>query len=100
MAYKPKPIEGELFVDNNGNKYKVESLTNDGVNVLKFKADGTGDKTIFWPESKWNAKGLKGITDTPPLGDSEKFIFSIDEKGVLSIAQDGKLIQELGYKRT
>lgn len=59
MAYKPKPIEGELFVDNNGNKYKVESLTNDGVNVLKFKADGTGDKTIFWPESKWNAKGLR-----------------------------------------
>ena len=58
MAYNPEPQEGKIYVNAKGFRFKVESKKEDGINVLKFKSDGTIDKPIFWPESKWNAQNL------------------------------------------
>lgn len=103
MAYKPEPQAGKIYVNAKGIRFKVESKNEDGINVLKLKSDGTIDKPIFWPESKWNAQNLtlegkKGgeFNDKDPNGG--QFTFSIDDNGILSITQDGKLIQKLDIR--
>lgn len=104
MAYNPEPQEGKIYVNAKGFRFKVESKKEDGINVLKFKSDGTIDKPIFWPESKWNAQNLTlegekggGPNDKDPNG-GQSFTFSIDDNGILSITQDGKPIQKLDIR--
>lgn len=104
MAYEPKPEEGKIYVNAKGIRYKVESIKNDGINVLKLKSDGTVDKPIFWPENTWNAKNLTleeevggGHGDKKTEG-GKSFTFSIDDNGILSITQDGKPIQKLDIR--
>lgn len=103
MAYKPEPQAGKIYVNAKGISFKVESKNEDGINVLKLKSDGTIDKPIFWPESKWNAQNLTlegkksgEFNDKDPNGG--QFTFSIDDNGILSITQDGKLIQKLDIR--
>lgn len=103
MAYKPEPQAGKIYVNAKGIRFKVESKNEDGINVLKLKSDGTIDKPIFWPESKWNAQNLTlegkkdgEFNDKDPNGG--QFTFSIDDNGILSITQDGKLIQKLDIR--
>lgn len=104
MAYEPKPEEGKIYVNAKGIRYKVESIKNDGINVLKLKSDGTVDKLIFWPESTWNAKNLTleeevgGGHDDKKTEGGKSFTFSIDDNGILSITQDGKPIQKLDIR--
>lgn len=104
MAYNPEPQEGKIYVNAKGFRFKVESKKEDGINVLKLKSDGTIDKPIFWPESKWNAQNLTlegekggGPNDKDPNG-GQSFTFSIDDNGILSITQDGKPIQKLDIR--
>lgn len=104
MAYNPEPQEGKIYVNAKGFRFKVESKKEDGINVLKFKSDGTIDKPIFWSESKWNAQNLTlegekggGPNDKDPNG-GQSFTFSIDDNGILSITQDGKPIQKLDIR--
>lgn len=104
MAYKPEPKDGKIYVNAKGFRFKVESKKEDGINVLKLKSDGTIDKPIFWPESKWNAQNLTlegeeggGSNDKDPNG-GQSFTFSIDDNGILSITHDGKLIQKLDIR--
>lgn len=104
MAYNPEPQEGKIYVNAKGFRFKVESKKEDGINVLKFKSDGTIDKPIFWPESRWNAQNLTlegekggGPNDKDPNG-GQSFTFSIDDNGILSITQDGKPIQKLDIR--
>lgn len=99
MAYKPEIDKNVVYVDGNGTKYKVDSLTNDGVNVIKLKSDGTVDKTIYWPESKWNNKKLsvEGNPPPPPPEDNS-FTFQYDESGNLTILKDGKPVKRLNIR--
>ncbi len=102
MAYTPEVKDNVVYVDKNGTKYKVESITNDGVNVLKLKSDGSVDKTIYWTENKWNSKGLVpegGGGGTPPENNNTTdFTFSFDENGILTISHKGKVIQEFDIR--
>lgn len=99
MAYKPEIDKNVVYVDGNGTKYKVDSLTNDGVNVIKLKSDGTVDKTIYWPESKWNNKKLsvEGNPPPPPPEDNS-FTFQYDESGNLTILKDGRPVKRLNIR--
>lgn len=104
MAYNPEPQEGKIYVNAKGFRFKVESKKEDGINVLKLKSDGTIDKPIFWPESKWNTQNLTlegevdGDHDGKKTEGGKSFTFSIDDNGILSITQDGKPIQKLDIR--
>lgn len=100
MAYIPKVKENVVYVDKNGTKYKVESITNDGVNVLKLKSDGSVDKTIYWTENKWNSKGLviDGEVTPPENNNTTDYTFSFDENGILTISHKGKVIQKFDIR--
>lgn len=100
MAYIPKVKENVVYVDKNGTKYKVETITNDGVNVLKLKSDGSVDKTIYWTENKWNSKGLviDGEVTPPENNNTTDYTFSFDENGILTISHKGKVIQEFDIR--
>lgn len=100
MAYIPKVKGNVVYVDKNGTKYKVESITNDGVNVLKLKSDGSVDKTIYWTENKWNSKGLviDGEVTPPENNNTTDYTFSFDENGILTISHKGKVIQKFDIR--
>ena len=101
MAYTPEIKDNVVYVDKNGTKYKVESITNDGVNVLKLKSDGSVDKTIYWTENKWNSKGLVpegGGGTSPENNNTTDYKFSFDENGILTISHKGKVIQKFDIR--
>lgn len=104
MAFIPKPEKDIVYISGD-KRYKVVSITEKEVVVVRLKSDNSEDSSaITWTEKQWNGKNLrKEFVGGDPVDDntekkSSSFTFDIDDDGNLTISQNGKPIKRFNVR--